>query len=116
MSDKKSSILLPLAMVIGTMIGLTDNIIARKNEIFAETTLTYNPDSTTTPVVKDTNSPATSSTTTPSDGPIREWSNPPGFKGYSNHSNAKMKKHKGLTPNKKRHKYHPKKKGRCYSF
>ena len=114
MIDKEYRILLPLAMVTGTLIGLTGKISARENEIFPETALTLNTDSTTTPIVKETTSPATSATT--SDGPIREWSNPPGFRGYSNHSNAKMKKHKGLTPNKKRHKYHPKKKGRCYTF
>jgi len=111
MIDKEYRILLPLAMVIGTLIGLTGKISARENEIFPETALTLNTDSTTTPIVKETTTPATTS-----DGPIRDWSNPPGFKGYSNHADFKMKKHKGLNPNKKRPKYHPKKKGRCYTF
>ena len=103
------------------MTGTADKLSARENKSCAEKIFTpeesgsvNNTDSTATPVVKETTSPATSATS--SDGPIRDWSNPPGFKGYSNHADFKMKKHKGLNPNKKRHKYHPKKKGRCYSF
>jgi hypothetical protein len=53
------------------------------------------------------------------DGPKRDWSNPPGFVGYSSKAPHKMDKHKQRT---KKHKYHPRPtynyplKGRCPRF
>jgi hypothetical protein len=44
-------------------------------------------------------------------GPIRDWSNPPGYMGASSPSMA-MSRHKPLSPKK----YHRAKANRCYTF